>query len=374
MPNMFMIGVLAVTVLPLQAQGVTRTVEPRPAVEITEYSESEPLGRIIGAATLSDGVIAVGDNSLLKVFLFSKDGKPQASFGRRGAGPGEFQAMVWIGVCENNTLSVLDIGQQRINDVDAQGKMLGSRAARPATGFFPGHRPSPYTVKCDRNGAQAMVGWPNEGLPAKEGLHRGTVDVAIAKPGASFTRLGTFPGGERFRYPTSDGPVTFGRTLSVAVSKTRVFVGTADSFFVEIFDLDGVKKGEIRRRAALKPFRAADRARYKEQRLAQLPAGMNRERAAQSFDAMFIPDVLPPYTRFVVDDQNRLWIEEGHAPVESTREWWGFKDDGTPVGSIRVPAELELYEITSSTVLGKWTDEDGAESVRVYRLTSSTQE
>ena len=366
-------AVLAVTVVPLQVRSVAWTVEPQPIVEITEFSESEPLGRIVGASTLPGGAIAVGDNSLLKVLIFSKDGRPQASLGRRGSGPGEFQLMVWLGVCGNHTVSVIEGVQQRIIDVDAQGKMVGSRAVRPETGFFPGNRRGAYRVMCEPNGARALVGWPNEGLPAREGPYRGNADVAIARAGASFTRLGTFPSGERFRYPTGDGPVTLGKDLSVAVSKTRVFVGTADSFFVQIFDFDGVKAGEIRHRAPIKRFRAEDRARYKELRMARLPAAMNRARAEQSFDAMYIPDVLPAYTRFLVDNQNRLWIEEGHAPMEPTRQWWGFNEDGASIGSIRVPAELELYEITASTVLGKWTNEDGEESVRSYRLVTSSR-
>jgi hypothetical protein len=51
------------------------------------------------------------------------------------------------------------------------------------------------------------------------------------------------------------------------------------------------------------------------------------------------------------------------------RQWWGFQADGTPIGSMRVPDAFELYEIRGSMVLGKWTDADGAESVRGYRLT-----
>lgn len=371
MSVVFVTAVLAVTVAPLQVRSVTWTIEPQPTVEITEFSESEPLGRIVGASTLPGGAIAVGDNSLLKVLIFSKDGRPQASFGRRGSGPGEFQAMAWLGVCGNNTVSVVDPVQQRIMDVDAQGKMAGSRAVRPETGFFPGNRRGAYRVLCEPNGARALVGWPNEGLPAKEGPYRGNADVAIARVGAPFTRLGTFPSGERFRHPTADGPVTFGRDLSVAVSKTRVFVGTADSFFVQVFDLDGAKTSQIRHRVPLKRFRSDDRARYKELRMARLPAAINRARAEQSFDAMYFPDVLPAYTRFLVDDQNRLWIEEGHAPTEPIRTWWGFSEDGASLGSIRVPARLELYEITASAVLGKWTNEDGEESVRGYRLAPS---
>ena len=51
MSVVFLTAVLAVTVAPLQVRSVTWTVEPQPTVEITEFSESEPLGRIVGASS-----------------------------------------------------------------------------------------------------------------------------------------------------------------------------------------------------------------------------------------------------------------------------------------------------------------------------------
>lgn len=213
-----------------------------------------------------------------------------------------------------------------------------------------------------------MVGWLTGPPPTKPGPYRANVNVAYSVAGGLYKRLGTFAGPERVRYPKADGPRQFGKTLLAAASSNRLFVGTADSFHVSIYDLDGRKAGDIRFQRPAKRFNPEDRERFKTSASLRLPGAFPREQLDRAIDAEEFPEFIPAYSRFLVDASNRLWIEEGHAPSEPTRQWRGFSEAGELVGSLSVPAALELFEIGASSALGRWTDEDGAESVRRFRV------
>jgi hypothetical protein len=344
------------------------TTEARPTLEITDYKD--PLGRIIGAATLRNGSIVVVDESNSQVYTFGANGAPVSALGRKGSGPGEFRTMSWLGLCGSDTVAIFDQIQNRVTRLDANGKLAGVSPARVQMGFTMDRHTSPYDLACGPTGAKAIVGWPTGELPAKIGPHRSSVTIGVAKTGNVFKQLGTFPGPERYHYGGTNGPRSFGKKVVVAVSATRVYVGTADSFHVSAYDLDGVKRADIRRGFSPKPLTPADRERHVQQILQRSRYTVPEKRLRQSLGNDVLPTHLPPYERFLVDGP-RLWIEEGHGPSETKRHWWGFGERGEPVGRITVPAELELYEVTGSVVIGKWTDDDGAESVRRYRLVAS---
>lgn len=243
------------------AQGTAWTLAAKPTVSIAAFGDTVLLARVVGATTLLDGTIAVRDERLLRVLFFTRNGKPIASLGRRGGGPGEFQTLMWMGQCGGDTLSVFDPAQARVTRVDAKGKLVGVRPAMPPgpVGYSQSMGPVPYILGCGRRGAFAMVGWPHQLPPTQPGPHRSTVSIRVARDVASeYKVLGTFSGPERYRFPKSDGPRPFGKTVLVALSENRVFVGTADSFYVEMYDLDGIKRGNIRREVAPKRFRAPD--------------------------------------------------------------------------------------------------------------------
>lgn len=360
------------TLLPVaaRAQAPSRTIEALPEQTLSALDRSKPFGRIIGAFTLRDGTIVVGDASTSQILFFSKDGKPTRAFGRRGSGPGEFQSMVWMGPCGSDTVAVFDPAQNRVTRLNALGTLLGSVPARPPgpVDVIRDGRSIPSAFLCGRNGVRAVVGWSGGPPPRTVGPHRGSVTIAIAKPGGNFEALGTFPGAERYRYPRADGPRQLGRTLELAIASSRIYVGTADSFLVQSFDFEGRKQVALRHSVSRKPFRAVDRAALKRELGWRFPVSLPRTSLHAAIDAEEFPSHLPAHGRLLVDTEDRLWVEEGRAPSDATRLWWGFDASGSVVGSIRVPAALEVFEIDRDSVLGRWTDDEGGESVRRHKL------
>ena len=95
-----------------------------------------------------------------------------------------------------------------------------------------------------------------------------------------------------------------------------------------------------------------------------------------------IPDRVPAFSFFLVDDLGFVWVR----PYEARRDafalggklywdsppgglWMVFTPGGERLDSIEMPAGLEPYEITSDAVVGIRRDELGVEYVDVHRLT-----
>lgn len=347
------------------------TLATTPGVIIEGFGDSLPFATIAGAAITGDGSIVVADQRINRVFFFSRDGKPRASAGRTGSGPGEFRGIIWLGRCEPDTVSVFDPVLRRITRFSPTGDIVGSRSAAPQgpQGFWIPNGRMPYLLTCASGGAHALSTWPNGPLPQQLGPHRGRVSVAVAtRASAPYTLVGEFAGPERYRFKTSDGPRPFGKALHLAVSDSRLFVGTADSFVVRQFDLKGRPLPDIRWNAPQVPFTKEDKERYAGRAAWTLASVDVQRRMQQQMNALEFPEVLPAYDRFLLDDEQRLWVQASHAPTHRRRSWWGFDREGALIATLELPAEFSLLQLTSREALGTWTDEDGVQTVRRYAL------
>lgn len=344
-------------------QRATWTLASSPSLELKSFGDSAPLVRVVGATLLRSGEIIVADEALLRVMLFSKDGKSLVSLGGRGTQPGKFQSMGWLGQCARDTIYIHDPVQNRVTTVDANGNLNGVHSAT-----FKGQPVAiPYTLHCARNGAFGLIGWPEAMPPGEPGPHRRTVTVAAApRLGAKQTELSVLPSPERYRPERTEGHRPLGKTISMALSTTRLFVGTADSFTVQVFDNRGMRQEIIGRNVARRPLTQADKITFIEQSISNLRDGQQRQELRASRTALRYPEYFPAYRRFLVDSRNRLWVEQYPVPTDSSRQWWVFLETGQAGGLLVVPAQFDVLEIEDTYALGTWTDEDGKESVRLY--------
>ncbi len=359
----------------LQAQSnwANLTVGEKPVLEIASFRGGD-FGLIEGIATLSGGTIAVADSRNFQIYLFNPNGELRKTFGREGAGPGEFKSIKWVGRCgEGDTLMVEDLSLDRLTGTDASGRTLFIRQLRTQL-----RTPSgvsvfvPEALHCGSGKRQVQLGTGMSITSDATGSYRPMVPVVVSVNGVN-KQLGTFPGIERFRYPTTYGPRMLGKQTLVAATPTRVYVGAADSFYVERYDYDGALQGTIRgpKGVVAKLLTPADREEWLRFREQKLRPGIDRKENTQRVREQLaryndFPRELPVYRRFLVEGE-KLWVEEGHRPTESTRTWWGFDSLGQVFARLVLPESLEIFEIRKEEVLGKWTDSEGVESVRRYR-------
>ncbi len=334
-------------------------LDEKPVLDLKQHGENQFI-QIAGASLTSDGSVAVADAGYSSVFFFNKAGKPTYAFGKDGSGPNEFQSMAWVGNC-GSTFQIYDPLLARVTEITHAGKFVEMQINKFSTTEMRcvGKTQIRSTRSSDFEQTKSL----------KVGPHRGTMSVVVGG-----RTIGTFAGTERFRTPTGDVPRPFGKQLVFAVSQDRVYVGTADSFYVQVFDFSGKKVGEIKQPWQPRKFTTLDRDKYFESRIVsakQRGRGINMQAFMDRVNTLSIlPDYFPAYEKFVATETG-IWIQEPFSHANKTRVWHGFNSSYQPTGRLVVPVEFDVTEIRGNFALGTWTDAEGTESVRLYRLAVS---
>lgn len=345
----------------------TWTVDPAPVLKIGDINGDVTFTQVAGATRLDDGTVIVGDRvTPYPLQHFSGDGKLLKNLARKGLGPGEIEYMVRMLRC-GDSLFTHDGEGARINAYSIDGTY--ARTFR----FDGPQARSPYTSAC--NAARVFVhhGWETR-ADMKEGAFRANVPFWLSDAeGAVETVLGNFPGSDRFGnvrdgQMTGTRPMPFGREPRIAIGRERVYVGTAESFEIRVFDLAGKRVGTISKDIENPRVTDADLDRLVTNDLAISPrateAGIRRE-----YDALPLPEVLPAYDRILVDADDNVWVRPYPRGESATTRWHVFDASGNASAVVDVPTALEVFEIGRDYLLGRYVDdEDLVPELRVYTL------
>ena len=112
------------------------------------FTISAPLQRPSGLAIIGDSLV-VADSQVHSVFVFDLTGKLRFQFGKRGAGPGEFNFPTHVASDNRGHLLVTDSLNSRVEVFDSTGKYL---AQIGSSGDTPGHFGRPKGVAADTFG------------------------------------------------------------------------------------------------------------------------------------------------------------------------------------------------------------------------------
>ncbi len=63
-----------------------------------------------------------------------------------------------------------------------------------------------------------------------------------------------------------------------------------------------------------------------------------------------------------------LWVRAYDVPGHEANSWSVFDAEGTLLGAVELPSDLEPHDIGPDYVLGVWRDADDVEHVRMYAL------
>jgi len=315
-----------------------------------------------GAIQLTNGTIVVADGGNDELLYHDPNGEFLLSAGREGEGPGEFQGISWIDECQPNMAYVFDFALDRISIFDTEGELVDSFRIEAPSGT------TPSTVRCQLGGEFIIVGRPSVAAVKDEGPYRPVQPISVAGPNGSVTHvLGSLPGGERYRYPTSAGPRPLGKVLVADIAGDRFYVGNGDSYMLRVFSTDGIELSPIGR--DLEPRAIAPVLdRILEASLKRVPDENRRRALSQRFSEMEYPEFLPPYLRIEADTEGNLWIQPYTLPGE-TPAWDVFDGDtGDFLGSVDLPEDLTLFQVGADYVLGKTVGDLGVQRVVKYRL------
>lgn len=320
---------------------------------------------IEGVVALGDTLIVVANGGTRQVRVFGGSGEFLTQFGRRGDGPREFRGIGWIDDCGSSQIVAYDFNRHRITKWDPSGTLLDEFQVEGTDPVLP-----PYSVDCGPDGRYAVVGWPDFRTYSGEiGPYRLDVSVGIVGSKGGLERaIGIFPGPERYRLSQyNDAPRPLGRQTIVRMGERGVYVGTGDSYRIVRIGEDGARQ-VFDGFAPPIPFTEDLRAVWRDSILDGAPPGM-RSTWEKSLREREMPDTLPVYSDFMLDELGYLWVERYGVPGQRIVDWDVFHPEGRLVATVAFPRRFRPMEIGADYVIGVGTTELDVQLVRRYGLT-----
>ena len=103
---------------------------------------------------------------------------------------------------------------------------------------------------------------------------------------------------------------------------------------------------------------------------AELRATIEEEQAEAFVRALEegAPYMWPALTGLVVDDEERIWVGERSESAGDDWKWTAYTQEGSAVGSVRLPSNFKLRVVRDGRLVGVATDELDIPRVQVYRI------
>lgn len=356
-----------------------------PLLSIGRRDGEDPylLSRVAAARRLSSGEILIADGQSRQLRIFGPDGVFRRSYGRRGAGPGEFESFAYVSQTDGRQISVFDYPLARVTTIDlASGQYAitpldGACREVSETGPRPCHPESLVTLA---DGTTfASVARPATPLPPTGSL--------VVRPGRihrwGLLRNGMFqvvdstsgPGQVVSDAYTSNifmGPALFEPGDAVASGPDEVIFGDPHLFEIRTWGGSGRLRRVLRVRTSAVHVSAELLSVYRNWAdTATASSAISRE----YINSLRPGGTVPFFDAIQIDSEGRVWLR-------SYRPFWAFgptRDaswtivgaDGVPMARTVGDVPGEILDIGDDHVLVAETDELGVEYVRVYGLSPS---
>lgn len=363
---------LCLLALPQTAVSQVRwSVDAKPTFDLGAESDDtlDTFALIRGVTRLATGEIVVADGRYFTLRYFGANGVFRRSVGRRGDGPGEFQSITRMLRC-GDSLFIFRSNDPLVQVFHVNGTFKRNmQLATPQPQWS-----TPHTTSCNDQGHFLSYGWENS-KDRKAGTFRSVIPFWFNTADGKLTKvIAELLGSERFGQTRQDGslggsgPLPLGKLSVIAIGHDRAYVGTADSFAIHVFDLNGKPLAMIRKPRMDLKTTPADIARYIRLDTTGRSPTTIRSRLAQSKQVKW-PATLPAYSAFVVDSDDNLWVQSFPRASEATSRWTVFSPRGLEVARIELPLDLAVKEIGRDYVLGVALEPpDDVQHVKVYRL------
>lgn len=342
-----------------------------PSSEIETREEGDILlFQVNSVVPLNHGGLAVGNAGSREVLVFSPGGDLIQKLGRPGEGPGEFRSIGAIIPFKGDSLGVFDPQLRRLSVFDSSGAL--AREVR-TNEVIDG---ATFTTLLPLESGDLVL-FSTRGFPdsAEQGIFRvPSESFRISRTGEVLSSYGEFPGNEVFINSVGAGLVLFGKRTQYATVGDQLVVGIGENPEVSFF---GPKGGLTR----IVRWPDKDRAvtqdaldHFFEVGLASMP---EEQQAAGRAMAEGIPhaDQAPPFEGILVSDEDDIWIGGFMGPemvIPGTRApkrpWLVFDSSGVLRAKTETPEGFLPYSVREGRLFGVFSDEMGAETIRVYSI------
>lgn len=354
-----------------------------PVMRVGEGSEPDSLllSRAWDLTRLSTGTVAVLEFSKQQILRFAPDGALTGVMGRKGSGPGEFERLRQVFRCANDTVVAVDL-TRRVSVWDPHGNFVrqisgprGSRFAPPTIEGVSWDCGRALIREIDMPPADARVGRPMYRL-LWSNWESETMDSVLTFAGIEIEQLPFRDSHILMAIPWSDAPVH-------AQSRSILLYSDARHPEYRLIDQLGRVRQVVRWSDLARPVDDAERSRFTRMRTAYLKEAGEDADFVPALSDRTIPDAMPMVAEALFDDNDFAWLREydtrdaisfAAAYDDRPRQWHVFDAEGLYLGRVSVPAALRVDAIADTALVGVWTDTDGIESVRTYRILSRIAE
>ncbi|MFN0181053.1 MAG: hypothetical protein ACKVZ0_19780 [Gemmatimonadales bacterium] len=317
---------------------------------------------IAGAVRLVSGDIVIGDAGNHRLLYFGARGDFLRSVGRRGAGPGEFTDIRWLGRCANGALAVQDGTRGALAVFASAGRYLRSDPFPPDVHFD-------QVLWCSGSGRLLMLlngTWRSRVEPGQYlstetvliGVHGNRVDT-VAHPGLQdyyvakkVAAFGSVPLGRRVLASAGGGRIYHCTNREARCVVTDTAPGAAATTFAIPLTRRRVRDGDWA--SVVAAYVTAD------------PDRGVRKRLAAVVDELAPKTEFPLLDRVQADAGGNLWVRTFDNFGTEAASWVIVTPRGTPIGFVAAPRPLRITEIGVDYVLGFSEDTDGVERVELY--------
>ncbi|MGQ0766942.1 MAG: 6-bladed beta-propeller [Gemmatimonadota bacterium] len=362
---------LLTVVIPISAQQAPRlSATPTLAIGTLDGPETTQLSRVYGAIRLPNATIAIGNSATSDIRFFDANGKYLRTVSRAGSGPGEFHeySSVVFYPFGPDQLYMPDGGNGRINVFSTDGTYRRSfRLEAPSAAGMAG--------------IAAIAGREIVGLTSRNAALRGAPGARIdaTHTYAIFDSTGRlvrplFDVASRSRIVHAHRGIThypfvpFAPEALVAARGERIFLLRNTSPEIEVWSRSGQRTATYRWATARIPVRSIW-PRFKVAELAMATRERDKVLYGHYYETdLPLPEYVPVASRLLVASDESLWIERFRLPWTTTRTWDVLDRNGRYLGVVETPDRLDVYQVGSDFVLGRWRDSSDVEHVHVYGL------
>jgi hypothetical protein len=345
-------------------------IEAAPTVDVGIIDGSAPyqLYRAWSAVRLSDGRIVVANGGTNELRFYDSAGSHLLSVGRTGEGPGEFRDLQRVWLLPGDSLLAYDFLPSRLSVFSATGEFVRFFHVTSTEGRQVLVR-GPFA-----DGSLLVASAPIWNRPgATTGVVRDSVPYfRYDAEGSLLHGLGFYPSIEVYRTVTEESwrltGVPFARAPVVGIATDRYYFGPADAYELHVFTLAGEFERLVRLANVERRVRDEHVAAYRAERLAMAEREGTRASMERTLAAVPYPSTLPPYERLIVDLEGNVWVADYSVPSHQVTIWRVFTTTGEYLGEVEVPSRLELLDVASDYVLGRWVDDLEVEHIRLHEL------
>ena len=341
---------------------------PVPLLTIGAEGNSDYEFVALGAThRLSTGDLVVTDWQSPTIRIFSPQGQLLRKLGRKGSGPGEFQAVHDLFVA-GDTLIAYDWHLRRLTRLLPAGTILGTQPIQPSAGL-----PVDLVARL-RDGQWLVTTAHMPNWSHGHGVYRDTLQVGVLASTASgpIAWLATsYSGMTMFAYmPSQDqtrwvvGPLPLAAATLVRTSGDTILVGDTSISELMRWRADGTPLSPVKlplpTQPDLRPFLDARR----DEDLAQPGAERQKPYILASYDAH---RPLPRYRDFLVASNGDIWVRLFERTPPDSSRYLVLSATGTVRARVSLASKSRILAVESPWLLVSVTNEDDLQALAVIR-------